>query len=105
MNEFIIGGLVVLFVAVLPCLVCGYLIAYRGRRNLISGWNDTSYSNPERASKIVGISLIIMALLLALSTVFWSTQIINEVTLLYSVIPVAVVPILALVYVKIKFKK
>ena len=102
MSQFALGGLIVLVTAVFPCLVCGYLIAFKGRRNLISGWNDRNYSDPERASKVIGISLIVMALLLALSTILWSLQFINEVTFIYCLIPVLLMPIATLVFVKLK---
>ena len=103
MSEFEIGALIVLFTAVLPCLACGYLIVFRGRRSLISGWDDSKFSNPESASKLIGISLIIMGLLLGLATLLWCTQLINEIMLIYGIVPISLVPILSLVYIKIKF--
>ncbi|MUH72019.1 hypothetical protein [Psychrosphaera haliotis] len=103
MSELEIGALIVLLTAILPCLICGYLIVFHGRRSLISGWDDSKFSNPESASKLIGISLIIMALLLGLTMLLWSAQIINEIMLIYGIIPISLVPILSLVYVKIKF--
>ncbi len=104
MNEFTIGGLIVFFTAVLPCFICGYLIAVKGRRNLISGWDDSKFSNPESASKIIGLSLILMAALLALVTILWCTQLITEVVLIYFIVTISLVPILALIYVKNRFR-
>ncbi len=103
MSEFAIVFLIVLFTATLPCLICGYLIAFKGRRSLISGWRDNKFSDPESASKVIGFSLILLALLLAIIIVFWWMQLIIESTLIYFIIPVSFIPILALGYVKIKF--
>ena len=57
MDEFAVGAIIVLFTAVLPCLIFGYLIVFNGRRGLISGWSDSKYSNPEIGGKVVGIAL------------------------------------------------
>ena len=103
MSEFAIVGLIVLICAVLPCLICGYLIAFRDRRYLISGWNDSKYSDPEGAAKTVGISLMLMAFLLAVITLFWCIQVITETVLIYCIVPVSIVPILALIYAKTRF--
>lgn len=103
MSEFAIVGLIVFICAVLPCLVCGYLIAFRGRRHLISGWNESKYSNPEGAAKTIGISLILMAFLLAVTTLSWGIQVITETVLIYFLVPVSIVPILALIYAKVRF--
>ncbi|QTH64267.1 hypothetical protein J1N51_01930 [Psychrosphaera ytuae] len=103
MIKLEIGALIVLVTAILPCLICGYLIVFHGRRGLISGWDDSKFSNPEGAGKLVGISLIIMALLLGLATLLWFAQLITEIMLIYAIVPISLVPVLTLVYVKIKF--
>jgi len=103
MNEFTLGGIIVLFTAVLPCLVFGYLIAFKGRRSLISGWRDSKISNPEAGGKIIGISLMVMALFLGLATLLWFLQLITETVLVYCLIPSSLIPVIALIYVNIKY--
>lgn len=103
MNEFTLGGIIVLFTAVFPCLIFGYLIAFHGRRSLISGWSDSKVSNPEAGGKIIGVSLMVMAVFLGLATLFWFLKLITETVLIYYLIPISLLPVIALVYVKIKY--
>ncbi|MDG1753136.1 MAG: hypothetical protein P8I03_15980 [Thalassotalea sp.] len=104
MDEFMFGGLIVLVTAVLPCLVFGYLIAFQGRRGLISGWNDNKVSEPEKGGRIIGISLIIMSVLLAIITILWFVRFFTEEELTYYLLPTISLPLIAAIYVKIKFR-
>lgn len=104
MNEFTLGGLIVLVTAVLPCLIFGYLIAFKGRRGLISGWNDNKISNPEKGGKIIGISLIIMSVLLGFITFLWQIKFFTEEELVYYLLPSTLVPVIASIYVKITLR-
>jgi len=103
MNEFTLGGIIVLFTAVLPCLVLGYLIAFHGRRGLISGWSDSKVSDPESGGKIIGLSLMVMAILLAGVTTLWIIQFFTETELIYYLLPSTLIPVAASVFVKIKY--
>mgnify|MGYP007087007528 FL=1 len=103
MDGFLLGGLIVLFTAVLPCLIFGYLIAFQGRRNLISGWCDSKISNPESGGRIIGISLMVMAVLLSFVTLLWFLQHITEIELVYYLMPASLLPVVALLYVKNKY--
>ena len=104
MDEFMFGGLIVLVTAVFPCLVFGYLIAFQGRRGLISGWNDNKVSEPEKGGRIIGISLIIMSVLLAIITILWFVRFFTEEELTYYLLPTISLPLIAAIYVKIKFR-
>ncbi|MDO6445323.1 hypothetical protein Q4493_05980 [Colwellia sp. 1_MG-2023] len=104
MDEFMLGGLIVLFTAVLPCLVLGFLIAFQGRRGLISGWQEDKISDPEKGGRIIGTSLMVMAVLLAIVTLLWFLHFFTEDELVYFILPCALVPIVASFYVKIKLK-
>jgi len=103
MNEFTLGGIIVFFTAVFPCLICGYLIAFHGRRGLISGWSDSKVTNPESGGKIIGISLIIMAILLGLVTTLWIDLFFTDADVIYSLIPISLLPVVAMTFVKIKY--
>jgi len=103
MDEFTLGGIIVLFTAVLPCLVLGYLIAFHDRRGLISGWSDSKVSNPESGGKIIGISLMVMAILLGGITTLWIIQFFTETELIYYLLPSTLIPVVASVYVKVKY--
>jgi hypothetical protein len=39
MSEHLPGFIIVLFTALIPCIVLGYLIAFKGKHHLISGWD------------------------------------------------------------------
>jgi len=103
MDEFTLGAIIVLFTAVFPCLIFGYLIAYRSRRHFISGWSDSKVSNPERSGRVIGLSLIVMALFLGVIALFGFFQYISETELVYSLIPISLLPLAAMLYVKIKY--
>jgi hypothetical protein len=104
MDDFTLGGLIILVTAVLPCLVFGYLIAFQGRRGLISGWNDNKVSNPEKGGRIIGISLMIMSIFLAIITILWFVRFFTEEELVYYLLPSTLLPLIASIYVKVKFK-
>ncbi len=71
MEESTIGALFIIFLAVLPCGIFGYLIAFKGRRRLISGYSEKNFSHPQAFGKSVGLSLILLAVLMSLSAYFW----------------------------------
>jgi hypothetical protein len=104
MDEFTLGGLLVLVTAVMPCLVFGYLIAFQGRRGLISGWNDKKVSDPEKCGRIIGISLMVMAVLLGIVTILWFMMFFTEEELIYYLLPSTLLPLVVSIYVKIKFR-
>ena len=104
MDEFTLGGIIVLFTAVLPCFIMGYLIAFQGRRGLISGWKEDKITDPEKGGRIIGVSLMVMAVLLAIVTLLWFLHFFTEDELVYYILPCTLLPLLASVYVKIKWK-
>ncbi|GAA6204982.1 DUF3784 domain-containing protein [Thalassotalea sp. SU-HH00458] len=104
MDEFTLSGLLVLFSAVLPCLVLGYFIAFQGRRGLIAGWQEDKISDPEKAGRIIGISLMIMSVILAIITLLWFLHFFTEDELIYYLLPTTLLPLIASLYVHIKLK-
>lgn len=105
MSEQILAFIIVICCAVLPCLIFGYLIAYQGRRSLISGWSDDKVSNPQLCGKLIGDSLMLMALLLAVITALWMINIVNEIIFTFGICVVTLIPIFALIFTKIKYGK
>ena len=61
MDESTIEALFIILFAVLPCGIFGYLIAFKGRRGLISGYSEKNFSNPQAFGKSVGVSLILFS--------------------------------------------
>lgn len=74
MDEFTVEAIFIVLFAVLPCAIMGFLIAFKGRRNLISGYCESNFSNPEAFGRVVGASLILLALVLLLLSYFWQQQ-------------------------------
>jgi len=54
MVESTIEALFILAFAVLPCAICGYLIIFKGRRGLITGYKEGSFSKPKLLEKVSG---------------------------------------------------
>lgn len=53
-----LGALLVFIVmnliGTLPIAYCGYLIAYRNRRDLIAGYRESKYKYPEKYGRLLG---------------------------------------------------
>ncbi len=78
MDEFTVEALFILFVAVLPCGISGYLIAFKERRSLITGYCEKDYSNPKAFGKSVGLSLIFFSIALSVVAYFWHLRAMSE---------------------------
>ena len=74
MGDSTFEALMILFAAVLPCGISGYLIAFKGYRGLISGYREGDFAQPQAFGKSIGISLIIFATLLAVIAYMWYLQ-------------------------------
>lgn len=103
MSESAVTVIFVFFTAVLPCLIFGYLIAFRNRRGLIAGWSDSKVSKPKASGRIIGISLMVMAVLIAIVTLLWSAKLIAASALAYYLIPITLIPLFGVVYINLKF--
>jgi uncharacterized membrane protein len=105
MEESTIEALFVLFFAVFPCGIAGYLIAFKGRRSLISGFNDNNFSNPKAFGKSVGLSLIIFYVFLGLIAYFWHLRVLTEKQMSYYVLLLIIAVVLNYIYGIVKYRK
>jgi len=55
MEEHTIKTLFIILIAALPCGIFGHLIAFKGRRGLISGFNEKSRFKPYATFYFFGV--------------------------------------------------
>ncbi|UUO24789.1 hypothetical protein FGD67_17370 [Colwellia sp. M166] len=100
-----IEALIILFFAVLPCGISGYLIAFKGRRGLISGYKESNFSDPQAFGKSVGISLLLLAMFLAFIAYFWQLKLLNERQMSSGVFLLVIAVLLNYFYGYVKYRK
>lgn len=54
-NTFVIAVIFTITCAI-PCVVIGYLIAFKQKRTLIVGWDEKLVTNPRLVAQIIGHS-------------------------------------------------
>ena len=105
MEQTLLGFLSVTFGASIPCIVLGYLIAYKKRYNLISGWDASKFSDPDAFAAIIGKMSIGLGLFLFINVLTWQQNIIGVRELSYLILFGAIVPIFVIIFAKRKYGK
>jgi len=105
MEESTIEALFILFLAILPCSIFGYLIAFKGRRGLISGYSEKNFSNPQAFGKSVGLSLILLSVFMALIAYFWHLGDLTENEMSSSILFLVIGVVLNYIYGIVKYRK
>ncbi len=105
MEQTLLGLLIVTFVASIPCIVLGYLIAYKKRYNLISGWDASKFNDPDAYAAIIGKMAIALGLYLFVVILIWHQKIIGSSELTYIILFSAILPVLFIVFAKKKYGK
>jgi hypothetical protein len=105
MDEFTIEALFILFVAVLPCGISGYLIAFKERRGLISGYTEDNFCNPQAFGKSVGLSLIFLSICLTGIAYYWHLKAVTENEMALYVLFFVFCVLLNYVYAIVKYRK
>lgn len=100
-----IEALFILAFAVLPCAICGYLITFKGRRGLITGYKDGSFAKPKAFGKSIGISLLLFAICLTIIAYFWHLNLLSEKQMSSSVLLLVIAVLLNYVYAYVKYRK
>ncbi len=95
--------MIVLFTGAIPCGVLGYLVAFKQKRKLIAGWDESKAKNPQAFAAVVGWSLIVLAFALMVVTVSWALGFLSESEFAFLLVAVAFIPILGLLYARQKF--
>ncbi|WP_206485656.1 hypothetical protein [Thalassotalea sp. G2M2-11] len=105
MEESTFEALFILLFVVLPCGISGYLIAYKGRRGLISGFNENKFSNPQAFGKSVGLSLIILSIFMTFIAYLWYLGGLTENQMSSSVIFLVIGVVVNYFYGIVKYRK
>lgn len=103
MGEVIFGVIVMFLLGGLPCIVIGYLIAYKDRVDLIAGWDEKRVNNPVAYGKILGTSLIILGVGLSFQPVLWVLSLVPVPAMVVIFIFLVLIPIFAVIYLNIKY--
>ncbi len=105
MDQYLLRFLIVILVVSIPCIVLGYLITYKKRYNLISGWDASKFNDPDAYAAIIGKMAIGLGLFLFVVTLIWYQNIIGSRELTYIILVSAIAPVLIIVLAKKKYGK
>ena len=100
-----IATLIVICTAIVPCVVLGYLIIVKQKRNLIAGWDESKIFSPQEFASIVGWSLIVLAFFLTAVIVLWGMGSISESEFAFYLFVVSTIPLVGVVYARRKYVK
>ena len=103
MDNAFLTVIIFIVTGTLPCIVLGYLIAFKQKRSLIAGWDDKLMSNPKLAAQIIGHSATALGVIIAIASISVALD-----YLTFSQAGVAVcfgiaLPLLASVYTNIRY--
>ena len=96
-------SLTTVFVAALPLILLGYLVAFRQKRHWINGVDQSKLSNPDAFGKFVGNSITVTGMLIILITIFLYLKVIGMLIFAVSLVVVSFLPLPSLYYAKRKY--
>jgi len=71
MDKLTLGLTILLLGGALPCIVLGYLIAVKQKRELIAGWDESKVPNPKAFANLIGYSILSLGILIAVIGGSW----------------------------------
>lgn len=105
MDELTLGLLFILIGAALPCIVLGFLVAVKQKRSLIAGWDEKKISNPQAFARLVGYSVLVLGVLLALIGFAWYAQLIDEIGMSIAIFLTSLIPLPCIAIAHKKYRK
>ena len=99
MDEYILESILT-FIVVLPAVFFGYLIVFKKQDDIFSPWQSEEHSSPDYFGLIIGYSLFVMALCIALTAV---VQAIIKAYLIRYMFIFVFIPIIAYSYAMLKY--
>ena len=105
MSVDMLGLTLLLVAGVAPCLVGGYLIAFRQKRHLISGWDESRYTDPQKVAKIIGAGVLALGIIIAIISWSFYLKLIGELALALSLVSACLIPVLCQAYATLKYTK
>lgn len=103
-DSLLVAAIVGLFCGI-PLMVLGYLVGIKQKRNLLSSWDDMSFSDPKLVGFIMGTSVFITGLLILLASVAF---IFNFLSMLQAIIIMSssvAITLFSALYVNVKHTK
>jgi len=100
-DSLLVAAIIGLFCGI-PLMVLGYLVGIKQKRNLLSSWDDMSYSDPKLVGFIMGTSVFITGLLILLASVAFILNILSMLQALLVISSSVVIPLFAALYVNVK---
>lgn len=100
-DSLLVAAIVGLFCGI-PLMVLGYLVGIKQKRNLLSSWDDMSYSDPKLVGFIMGTSVFTTGLLILLASVAFILNILSMLQALLVISSSVVIPLFAALYVNVK---
>ena len=93
MREVLVTTSILFTFGVAPAGILGYLIAVKGKRNLISGWDDSKVRDPRGFGSLLGASLMVFSALLLAVVFLWvigamSNSVLMVTSLLLTLLPI-----------------
>lgn len=105
MEDSVVAAAIVSLFCGIPLMVFGYLIGIKHKRNLLSSWDDKSYSDPKLVGLIMGTSVFITGLIISITA---AGLILNFIAMLQALLVSGasiVIPLVAGLYVNVKHAK
>jgi len=100
LSAVLVGGL-----AGIPLMILGYLIGVKQKRHLLASWDDTSYRDPKIVGCIMGVSVLLTGFLILSSSIGLMLHYLSLGQALWAVSSAVVLPLLAGLYVNLKYAK
>lgn len=105
MNEDILTLVIMILGCALPLIICGYLVAVKEMRNLISGWDETKCSHPKAFGRAIGYSCMRLGIFIGLIAIAWYLKAISETTMAITLIIVTSIEFFSMYKAYKTFKK
>lgn len=105
MDKLTLGLTILLLGGALPCIVLGYLIAVKQKRELIAGWDESKVSNPKAFARLIGYSVLSLGILIAVIGGAWHLKLIGEIEMTIYLVIASLLPIPCVVIANKKFAK
>jgi hypothetical protein len=104
MSGQIFGIFIMILLGALPCIVLGYLVAVKQKRNLIAGWDESKISHPEAYAKWIGYSVLVLGVLIGLIAISWYIGLIGDSGMTLSLAVSSMLPIPCLIIAHVKYR-
>lgn len=93
MDKFTLGLIILFFGGTLPCIVLGYLIAVKQKRELIAGWDKSKVFNPKAFATLIGYSVLFLGIAIFIIGFAWYLGLTDDIGMTIALIIASLIPI------------